>query len=120
MIQLNNITLAFGERRLVEGVTTRFECGRMVALLGRNGTGKSTLLRAMAKLGDVAEGEILVDGKSIADIDIRQFARLVAFVNTEDFFKQIERKMAGPVYNHGLFRIFFEYIKFLFFAFFKN
>lgn len=83
MIQLNNITLAFGERRLVEGVTTRFECGRMVALLGRNGTGKSTLLRAMAKLGDVAEGEILVDGKSIADIDIRQFARLVAFVNTE-------------------------------------
>ena len=83
MIQLNSITLAFGERRLVEGVTTRFECGRMVALLGRNGTGKSTLLRAMAKLGDVAEGEILVDGKSIADIDIRQFARLVAFVNTE-------------------------------------
>lgn len=83
MIQLNNITLAFGERRLVGGVTTRFECGRMVALLGRNGTGKSTLLRAMAKLGDVAEGEILVDGKSIADIDIRQFARLVAFVNTE-------------------------------------
>ena len=83
MIQLNNITLAFGERRLVEGVTTRFECGRMVALLGRNGTGKSTLLRAMAKLGDIAEGEILVGGKSIADIDIRQFARLVAFVNTE-------------------------------------
>ena len=55
MIQLNSITLAFGERRLVEGVTTRFECGRMVALLGRNGTGKSTLLRAMAKLGDVAD-----------------------------------------------------------------
>ena len=83
MILLSNISLAFGERTLIEGATTRFECGEMVALLGRNGTGKSTLLRAMAKLGDIAEGEILVGGKSIADIDIRQFARLVAFVNTE-------------------------------------
>ena len=83
MIQLSNITLAFGERRLMHDVTTRFECGSMVALLGRNGTGKSTLLRAMAKLGRVSVGEILVDGRNIDDVDVRQFARMVAFVNTE-------------------------------------
>ena len=83
MIQLSNISLAFGERTLIEGATTRFECGEMVALLGRNGTGKSTLLRAIAKLGEVAQGEIMVDGKAISEIDIRSFARLVAFVNTE-------------------------------------
>ena len=83
MIQLSNILLAFGERTLIEGATTRFECGEMVALLGRNGTGKSTLLRAIAKLGEVAQGEIMVDGKAISEIDIRSFARLVAFVNTE-------------------------------------
>ena len=83
MIQLSNISLAFGERTLIEGATTRFECGEMVALLGRNGTGKSTLLRAIAKLGEVAQGEIMVDGKAIFEIDIRTFARLVAFVNTE-------------------------------------
>ena len=83
MIQLSNISLAFGERTLIEGATTRFECGEMVALLGRNGTGKSTLLRAIAKLGEVAQGDIMVDGKYISEIDIRTFARLVAFVNTE-------------------------------------
>ena len=83
MIQLSNISLAFGERTLIEGASTHFECGEMVALLGRNGTGKSTLLRAIAKLGEVANGDIIVDGKAIADIDIRTFARLVAFVNTE-------------------------------------
>jgi iron complex transport system ATP-binding protein len=83
MIQLSNISLAFGERTLIEGASTHFECGEMVALLGRNGTGKSTLLRAIAKLGEVAKGDIIVDGKAIADIDIRTFARLVAFVNTE-------------------------------------
>ena len=83
MIQLSNISLAFGERTLIEGATTSFECGEMVALLGRNGTGKSTLLRAIAKLGEVAQGDIMVDGKAISEIDIRTFARLVAFVNTE-------------------------------------
>ena len=83
MIQLNNITLAFGERMLINGATTHFECGKMVALLGRNGTGKSTLLRAIAKLGEVSCGEIMVDGRNIVDVDIRSFARLVAFVNTE-------------------------------------
>lgn len=83
MIQLSNISLTFCERTLIEGATTRFECGEMVALLGRNGTGKSTLLRAIAKLGEVAQGEIMVDGKAISEIDIRTFARLVAFVNTE-------------------------------------
>lgn len=83
MIQLNNITLAFGERMLISGATTHFECGKMVALLGRNGTGKSTLLRAIAKLGEVSCGEIMVDGRNIVDVDIRSFARLVAFVNTE-------------------------------------
>lgn len=83
MIQLSNISLAFGERALIEGASTHFKCGEMVALLGRNGTGKSTLLRAIAKLGKVAKGDIIIDGKAIADIDIRTFARLVAFVNTE-------------------------------------
>lgn len=83
MIQLSNISLAFGERTLIESASTHFECGEMVALLGRNGTGKSTLLRAIAKLGEVAKGDIIVDGKAISDIDIRTFARLVAFVNTE-------------------------------------
>ncbi|MBO5900902.1 MAG: ABC transporter ATP-binding protein [Alistipes sp.] len=83
MIQLSYISLAFGERTLIDGASTHFKCGEMVALLGRNGTGKSTLLRAIAKLGEVAKGDIIIDGKAIADIDIRTFARLVAFVNTE-------------------------------------
>lgn len=83
MIQLSNISLAFDQRVLMKGVTAHFKRGEMVALLGRNGTGKSTLLRAMAKLGEVADGEIMVDGHNVADIDIRQFARFVAFVNTE-------------------------------------
>ena len=83
MIELRNIRLAFASRTLIEGASTHFECGRMVALLGRNGTGKSTLLRAIAALGKVQEGEILIDGKPIDELTSVELARKVAFVNTE-------------------------------------
>lgn len=83
MIELRDITLAYGERRLISGASTRFECGTMVALLGRNGTGKSTLLRAMSALGNVQQGEIFIDGCEIGSLTASQLSRLVAFVNTE-------------------------------------
>lgn len=83
MIQLCDITLGFGSRTLIEGATARFECGRMVALLGRNGTGKSTLLRAIASLGELRSGDISIDGRSLAEYTSTELARKIAFVNTE-------------------------------------
>ena len=83
MIKLENITLAFGSRTLIAGGTAHFECGTMTALLGRNGTGKSTLLRAMASLGTLQGGAIEIGGKSLRDMSNADLARQLAFVNTE-------------------------------------
>lgn len=83
MIELRDVTLAFGERRLIEHATTRFERGRVTALLGRNGTGKSTLLRAIASLGALESGEIFIAGSSLTTIGARDLARHLAYVNTE-------------------------------------
>lgn len=67
----------------MEGVSTRFSVGTMTALLGRNGTGKSTLLRAIASLGKVQGGEICIDGREISTMSSTELSRRVAFVNTE-------------------------------------
>ena len=83
MIELRNISLKFGERTLMEGVSTRFSVGAMTALLGRNGTGKSTLLRAIASLGKVQDGEIWIDGREQSTMSSTELSRRVAFVNTE-------------------------------------
>ena len=83
MIELHDITLGYGSRTLIEGVETRFERGSMIALLGRNGTGKSTLLRAIAKLQEVMQGEITIEGKPLAELSQSELARLVSFVTTE-------------------------------------
>lgn len=83
MIKLNDITLSFGSRKLIEHASAHFECGRMTALLGRNGTGKSTLLRAIASLGEVQGGAIEIGGRGLSDLSNADLARMVAFVNTE-------------------------------------
>ena len=83
MIEIRNITLAFGSNRLITEASAHFTRGNMVALLGRNGTGKSTLLRAMAGLGKLASGDIVVDGSSLATLSATQRAERIAFVNTE-------------------------------------
>jgi iron complex transport system ATP-binding protein len=83
MIRLNDITLAFGSRKLIEHASAHFECGRMTALLGRNGTGKSTLLRAIASLGEVQGGAIEIGGRELSELSNADLARMVAFVNTE-------------------------------------
>lgn len=83
MIKLNDITLSFGSRTLIERASAHFECGRMTALLGRNGTGKSTLLRAIASLGEVQGGAIEIGGRKLSELSNADLARMVAFVNTE-------------------------------------
>lgn len=83
MIKLNDITLSFGSRKLIEHASAHFECGRMTALLGRNGTGKSTLLRAIASLGEVQGGAIEIGGRALSELSNADLARMVAFVNTE-------------------------------------
>ena len=83
MIELRDITLAYGERKLISGASTRFECGTMVALLGRNGTGKSTLLCAIASLGALQGGTIEIGGKDLGTLSNAELARKIAFVNTE-------------------------------------
>ena len=81
-IALNHITLSYGSRTLLEDVTAAFAQGSLTALIGRNGTGKSTLLRAIAGLGTAA-GEIRLCGKPLAALTALQRASTVSFVTTD-------------------------------------
>ena len=83
MIKLNDITLAFGQRKLIEHASAHFVCGQMTALLGRNGAGKSTLLKAIASLGALQGGAIEIGGRDLRDLSNAELARMIAFVNTE-------------------------------------
>ena len=83
MIRFNNLSLGYGLRTLIDSLTGEVRCGELTALVGRNGTGKSTLLRAIAQLGEIYSGDIFLNGKPIGDISPAELSTLVAFVTTD-------------------------------------
>ncbi len=83
MITLRNITLAYGDRTLVENGSAEFAAGELTALVGRNGAGKSTLLRAVTAIEPPKSGEVLLDGTNAAAMPPEAIARTISFVGTE-------------------------------------
>jgi iron complex transport system ATP-binding protein len=57
--------------------------GELIAVIGRNGIGKSTLLRTLAGLQKPIAGDILFDGRSISDYPRMELARKVGYISTE-------------------------------------
>jgi len=62
-IRIEELRVAFGELRVLEGLTLNVERGEIIAVLGPSGCGKSTLLRAVAGLDVHPTGTIAVDGE---------------------------------------------------------
>ena len=82
MIRLKDLTIGYGHRILLENVNTDIPQGQLTALIGRNGTGKSTLLRAIAGLNRNYSGDILIADASRC-VPTARLAKTLAFVTTE-------------------------------------
>jgi branched-chain amino acid transport system ATP-binding protein len=64
-LEIEAIHVAYGKRRALEGVSLRVEAGEIVTLLGANGAGKSTTLRAISGLVRPGRGRIVCDGRDL-------------------------------------------------------
>ncbi len=84
MIELRGVGLCVGDRDLLDGIDARVQSGELVAVLGANGVGKTTLLRAIAGLHPAARGSILLDGRSNSRIGALDRARLIALVTSDE------------------------------------
>lgn len=82
-IRLDHIALSYGSHTLLEDVSASFGQGELTALIGRNGTGKSTLLRALAGLGSVSAGKIELCGRPLSALTPHERATTVGFVTTD-------------------------------------
>jgi ATP-binding cassette subfamily C protein LapB len=69
--------------KVLKGVTLKFEPGERVAVLGRIGSGKSTILRLLAGLYQPTEGMVEVDGIDLRQLDPADFRAKVGFVSQE-------------------------------------
>jgi ATP-binding cassette, subfamily B, bacterial HlyB/CyaB len=70
---------------IISNITHRIVPGQKVAVVGRSGSGKTTLAKLIARLYDVTEGVITLDGMDIRNIDISSLRKAVGFVLQENF-----------------------------------
>src|ERR1700751_3133573 len=68
---------------LVSGLNWRVAQGETLVLLGRSGSGKTTTLKLINRLLVQSEGEILVDGRSVAEWDVIRLRRMIGYVIQE-------------------------------------
>lgn len=80
---LTEVAVGYGQRVVVDGITATLEPGELVCLLGRNGTGKSTLLRTLAGFQPYLSGRIMVDDKPLEGIGRKELAHTIGIVLTK-------------------------------------
>ena len=83
-VQLHGLTLGYRDRVLFTDAGIGFGWGEFTALIGRDGTGKSTLLRTIAGLSRPLAGHITVNGRRTDEMSRREIAATIAFVSTEE------------------------------------
>ena len=74
-LEARGVDLSYDERMVVEDLSLTIPDGRITAIVGPNACGKSTLLRAMARILRPRRGAVLLDGKSIHEFPTREVAR---------------------------------------------
>lgn len=79
-IELQKVCLGYGRHTVVRDITLQVRPGEMVGLIGPNGCGKSTIIRAISRVISPTSGEILLDGKDVSRIPRRDLARWLGVV----------------------------------------
>jgi len=76
VLRLDGVEAAYGPSRVLHGVTLEARDGEVVSLLGRNGAGKSTTLKAIVGLVEVTAGSIILDGTALQRLPTHEISRL--------------------------------------------
>jgi branched-chain amino acid transport system ATP-binding protein len=76
LVRVENIHTYYGKSHILHGVSLKVGRAEVVGLLGRNGVGKSTTLKAIAGLVHPSEGEVLFEGRPITQTPAHRLARL--------------------------------------------
>ncbi|QHT63323.1 ABC transporter ATP-binding protein [Paenibacillus lycopersici] len=76
----NNLNIGYEERLIVEDLNITIPKGKITALVGANGSGKSTILKTLARLMAPSNGTVMLDGKSIHKQSTKEVAKQLAIL----------------------------------------
>jgi subfamily B ATP-binding cassette protein MsbA len=85
-IRLDNVTFAYNpgdENQALSGVTLEVEAGKVTALVGASGSGKTTILSLVLRFYDPLSGTVSIDGTDIRDVTLSSLRRHIALVSQD-------------------------------------
>ena len=85
-IEIRNLRFHYSDNDpwVLDGLNLCIQAGESVAIVGGSGCGKTTLLKVLASLHEATEGEVLVDGRPIAQLGIQRYRSMVGVVMQDD------------------------------------
>jgi iron complex transport system ATP-binding protein len=92
MLSVENIAFSYGGHVILEDISFMLQKGKILGILGPNGTGKTTLLKCLAHILEVKTGRVIFDGLDMYGISPKQRARIMGYVPQSEhgvFFKEV-------------------------------
>ena len=84
-IRFENVCFSYEDEKVLDKITLSIEKGKMLALVGPSGGGKTTFCNLIPRFYDVDKGDIKIDGKSIYDIKLDSLRKNIGVVQQEVF-----------------------------------
>jgi len=79
-LDVAELTLGYDDKDIVKAVSTNIPTGRITAIIGANASGKSTLLRGVARLLKPRKGSVVLDGKAVHDMRSLDVAKIIGLL----------------------------------------
>jgi ATP-binding cassette subfamily B protein len=84
-ISVRGLSFAYGERKVLDGVSFEVPAGKSIAIVGRTGSGKSTLAMLLARLLPTPSGMVFVDGNDVCDLPLSAVRANVGYAQQDAF-----------------------------------
>lgn len=82
-IEINNLTFAYDEEEILKDINANFKKGSIIGIHGKSGSGKSTLLKLIMRFWNAPSNSILINDRSVDDINTKDLRDMQSFVTQE-------------------------------------
>lgn len=83
MIEVKNVVKRYKRTKALDNISFNIHEGKITCILGTNGVGKSTILKAISGLVKLDKGEILIDGESIKKYNLKSFRKNISIISQD-------------------------------------
>ncbi len=84
-LEVKQLTFAYGERNVLDGIDFQLEPGKSLAIVGRTGSGKSTLALLLSRLLPTPRGTVFLDGHDVCDIPLSTLRGVIGYAQQNAF-----------------------------------